>query len=39
MTDIFGKAQVELRAMVDTKIKEELKRLKKANALDFGKVS
>lgn len=37
-SDIFSKAQLELRAIVDETIKEELNILKKAYAQDLSKV-
>lgn len=36
-TEMFAKAQVELRTSVDETIKEELERLKAAYARDLGK--
>lgn len=36
-TDMFAKAQIELRAAVDTTIGEEFERIRKAYAKDLGK--
>lgn len=35
-TEIYGKAQMQLRATADINVKEELNRLNKAQAIDSG---
>jgi len=38
-SEIFGEAQLELRAAVDTTITKELVRLRKAHAIDLGEIT